>query len=161
VLAVAQDDTSGDWLVLTTFRLLVLDDADGVRLERPWHEVATGTWDPESGTLSLSWVGSARATQWLLLRSTGPGRIPQVFRERVSASVVQVREVSLDKRRTARVSVRSVLETRELIDQVVLGPDSSPADAELAAEVGRVRAEVRAAVGLPPQRTADDGRGDS
>ncbi|HKJ11603.1 MAG TPA: hypothetical protein VJ976_04335 [Ornithinimicrobium sp.] len=161
VLAAAQDDTSPEWLVLTTFRVLVVVEAGTVGMERGWHEVATGAWDPESATLSLSWVGGVRAMQWVLGTRTGPGRVPQVLRERVSASVVQAREVSVGPRRTARVSVRSVLRTRELIDQVVWGPGSSPTDAELVAEVEKVRAEVRTAVGLPPQRTADDGRGDS
>ncbi|MGB7450027.1 MAG: hypothetical protein WA892_12990 [Ornithinimicrobium sp.] len=150
VLAAAQDDTSKQWLVLTTYRVVVLDDGGAVGLERPWHEVATGAWDPDSSTLSLSWVGSDRAVQWVLRRLTGPGRIPQVFRERVSASVVQVREVSVGTRRSARISVRSILHSRELIDQVVLGRGSSTTDSELADEVARVRGDVRASVGLPP-----------
>jgi hypothetical protein len=84
-----------------------------------------------------------------------------VFRERVSASVVQVREVSLGSKRTARVSVRSVLDTRELVDQVILGRGSSAMDAELAAEVAQVRAEVRASVGLPPASAGGSDDGDS
>jgi hypothetical protein len=161
VLAAAQDDASGQWLALTTYRVVVLAAAGEVGLERPWHEVATGTWEPESSTLSLSWVGSERAVQWVLRRRTGPGRVPQVFRERVSASVVQVREVSLGSKRTARVSVRSVLDTRELVDQVILGRGSSAMDAELAAEVAQVRAEVRASVGLPPASAGGSDDGDS
>lgn len=150
VLAAAQEDGTGSWVVLTTYRIVVLASDGSQQMERPWHDVGTGAWDPESGTMSLTWIGSDRAVQWQMRTQTGPGRIPEVFRERVSASVVRAREVKLGPRRRARVSVRAVLSTRELIDQVTWGRGSSSADAELAAEVEQARAEVRAEVGLPP-----------
>lgn len=148
VLAAAQEDDAGSWVVLTTYRILVLGSDGTQHLERPWHDVSTGAWEPESGTLSLTWIGSHRAVQWSMRTRTGPGRIPDVFRERVSASVVRAREVKLGPRRSARVSVRAVLSTRELVDQVAWGLGSSSADTELAAEVERARSEVRAEVGL-------------
>ncbi|MGB5952872.1 MAG: hypothetical protein WBG57_10235 [Ornithinimicrobium sp.] len=150
VLAAAAEDGTQAWMVLTTYRLLVLGPDSTVQVDRPWHQVGTGAWDPESGTLSLTWIDSNRAVQWSMRTETGPGRIPEVFRERVSASVVRAREIKLGPQRSARVTVRMVLSTRELVDQVSWGRGSSNADQELAAEVDRARAEVRAEVGLPP-----------
>ncbi|MGB3185138.1 MAG: hypothetical protein WBB15_04655 [Ornithinimicrobium sp.] len=149
VLAAAQEDGAGSWVVLTTYRIVVLGSDGTQHLERPWHDVSTGAWDPESGTLSVTWIGSDRAVQWSMRTQSGPGRIPEVFRERVSASVVRTREVKLGPKRSARVSVRAVMSTRELIDQVAWGRGSSSADTELAGEVERARSEVRAEVGLP------------
>lgn len=155
VLAAAQDDLTHAWVALTTHRMVILTSEGGLLLERPWHEVDTGAWSPDAATLSVSFVGGTTALQWRLKTSTGPGRIPQVFRERVSASVVQVREVKMGSRRSARVSVRAVLSNGELIDQVVFGRGVRAGDSELNAEVERVRQEVRAAVGLPPHDTAE------
>ncbi len=150
VLAAAQDDLTQAWVALTTYRVVVLSPGGDVLVDRPWHEVDTGAWESEAAILSLSWVGGTTALQWRMRTLTGPGRIPEVFRDRVSASVVHVREVKLSPKRTATVSIRSVLSTRELIDQVALGRGARAADSELATEVERVRQEARAGVGLPP-----------
>lgn len=150
VLAAAQDDFTQAWVALTTFRVVVISPEGEVRVDRPWHEVDTGAWEPDSAILSLSWVGGTTALQWRMRTLTGPGRIPEVFRDRVSASVVQVREVRLSPKRAARVSIRSVLSTRELIDQVAFGRGARASDSQLATEVERVRQEARAGVGLPP-----------
>lgn len=150
VLAAAQDDLTQGWVALTTYRVVVLSPEGDVLVDRPWHEVDTGSWESEAAILSLSWVGGTTALQWRMRTLTGPGRIPQVFRDRVSASVVQVREVKLSPRRTATVSIRSVLSTRELIDQVAFGRGARATDSQLATEVERVRQEARAGVGLPP-----------
>ncbi|MGB3830186.1 MAG: hypothetical protein WA962_15590 [Ornithinimicrobium sp.] len=150
VLAAAQDDLTHAWVALTTYRVVVLSPEGEVQLDRPWHEVDTGAWDPDSAILSLSWVGGTSSLQWRMRTLTGPGRMPAVFRDRVSASVVQVREVKLSPRRTARVSIRAVLSTRELVDQVSFGRGARTADPELVSEVGRVQQEARAEVGLPP-----------
>lgn len=158
VLAAAQDDLTQAWVALTTYRLVVLTAEGDLLLERPWHEVDTGAWSPDASTLSVSFIGGATALQWRLKTSTGPGRTPQVFRERVSASVVQVREVKMGPRRSARVSVRAVLSSGDLIDQVVFGRGVQAGDSELNAEVERVRQEVRASVGLPPHDTAESTR---
>ena len=158
VLAVAQDDLTQSWVALTTYRLVVLTPDGDALLERAWHEVDTGAWSPDTATLSVSFVSGTTALQWRLKRSTGPGRIPPVFRERVSASVVQVREVKVGSQRSARVSVRSVLSSGELIDQVVFGRGVRAGDSELNAQVAQVRQEVRASVGLPPHDTAESTR---
>lgn len=154
VLAVAQDDHTASWVVLTTFRVVVLSPAGDTQVDRPWHEVDTGAWDPDTMTLSLSWVGSVRGLQWTVRERTGPGRLPEVFRERVSASVVLVRQVDLGPRRGARISVRKELSTRRLLDQVLFDRGVRADDAELAREVAAARREVRDSVGLHPVQDA-------
>ncbi len=149
-LAQAQDDLTGVWIVLTTYRLLTLTEGGDLALDRPWHEVDTGAWDPESATLSLSWVGSTRGLQWQLRQRTGEGGVPQVFRDRVSASVVLVRRVDLGPRRTVRVTIREILGTRELVDQVLRGRGAQADDRELEREIERCRRDLREQVGLPP-----------
>lgn len=150
VLASAQEDGTGHWLLLTTFRLLEVADTGDVLLERPWHEVDTGAWDPDLWALAVTFVDQLGGRQWVLQRRTGPGMVPQVFRERTSATVVLMRAVDLGPRRTARVTIRKVLPTRELVEQVLWGRGPGESDLELAAAVHAVRVDLRDQVGLPP-----------
>lgn len=150
VLASAHEDHTGAWIVMTTYRIMAITEEGAAQVDRQWHEIDTGSWDPETFTLSASWVGSIRGLQWQLRKLTGPGRVPEVFRERVSSSVVLVREVDLGSKRTARITIRKVLATRELIDQVIMGRAAQGIDEELLAEVESVRLSLRDQVGLPP-----------
>lgn len=150
VLASAQEDGTGHWLLLTTFRLLEVADTGDVLLERPWHEVDTGAWDPDLWALAVTFVDQLGGRQWVLQRRTGPGMVPQVFRERTSATVVLMRAVDLGPRRAARVTIRKVLPTRELVEQVLWGRGPGESDPELAAAVHAVRVDLRDQVGLPP-----------
>lgn len=149
VFASARDDGTGHWLVLTGWRLLErTTDGEDV-LEVPWTQVDTGAWDPDAWALSVILVdGSTR--RWVLQRLTGPGRVPPVFRDRTTASVVLVRAIDLGPRRTARVTIRKDLRTRELSEQVLLGRGSRPADVELAKQVHIARQDLRGQVGMPP-----------
>lgn len=154
VLATAQEDTHGHWLVLTTWRLLERGEDGRTVLERPWHEVDTGSWDPDAWTLSVLFVGpagEAEERRWQLRLRTGPGSVPVVFRDRTTASVVLTRVIDLGPRRTARVTIRTVLATRELVEQVLLGHGSRVDDAELSARVLSARRELRDQVGMDPE----------
>lgn len=150
VLAVAQEDAGGHWLVLTTFRLLERTQDGDTLLERRWHEVDSGAWNPDLWVLAASFVDGLGGRQWQLKTQTGPGQVPQVFRERTQASVVLTRPIDLGPRRTARVTVRKVLDTRELFEQVLWGRGSRQDDEELAQRVRAARFEVRDQVGLAP-----------
>ena len=154
VVATAQDDATGHWLVLTLWRLLERTPEGQDVLDRPWHEVDTGAWDPDAWTLTASFVDRA-TRQWRLQSRTGPGRIPEVFRDRTTASVVLVRAVDLGPRRTARVTIRTDLRTRELSEQVLLGRGSRASDQELAEQVHVARQDLRGQVGMDP--VADPG----
>ncbi len=150
VLATAREDAHGHWLVLTTWRLLERTADGATVLDRPWHEVDTGSWDPDQWVLSVLFVDGVHGRQWRLQRLTGPGRVPEVFRDRTTASVVLTRAINLGPRRTARVSVRTVLQTRELREQVLLGRGSRTEDRELAASVLAARRDLREQTGMEP-----------
>jgi hypothetical protein len=150
VLAVGQEDGAGRWLVLTTFRLLERSPEGMTLLERPWHEVDTGTWNPDLWMLSVSFVDGLHPRQWQLKTQTGPADVPQVLRERTTATVVLLRVVDLGPRRAARVTVRKDLASRELGEQVVLGRGARTDDAELMAAIRRARDDLRTQTGLPP-----------
>lgn len=155
VLATAQEDTTARWLVLTTWRLLERTDDGTTVLERAWHEVDTGSWDPHTWVLSVLFVDGLEARQWRLQRRTGPGRVPEVFRERTTASVVLSRVIDLGQRRVARVSIRTVLRTRELHEQVLLGRGSRGEDRELLERVAAARRELREQTGMEPVPPSD------
>lgn len=150
VLASAQEDETGHWVLLTTYRLReVSADGTGV-LDRPWHEVDTGAWDPDVWALSVTFTDQLGPRQWILRARTGPGQVPEVFKERTDASVVLVRAIDLGPRRTARITIRKVLATRELTEQVLLGRGARSDDEELADHVRSARLEVRDQAGMPP-----------
>lgn len=149
VFATAQDDATGHWLVLTGWRLLERS-ADGEEvLDRRWLEVDTGVWDPDAWALEVSFVDGARR-RWVLQQRTGPGRVPPVLRDRTTASVVLVRALDLGRRRTARVTIRKDLRTRELSEQVLLGVGSTTSDRALMEQVHLTRQDLRGQVGMDP-----------
>ena len=77
----------------------------GVRI--PWEQVEAADWDLDSETLRVSEVGSwgePRPTYVVVL--TDPGRLLELVRERVTASVVLQRHVPIRGRRGVRVIAR-------------------------------------------------------
>lgn len=67
-----------------------------------WHEIERGGWDGESGHLTWSLYGGDQGD----VRLTEPGRLPEVFRERVSASIVLEKFVPLFANRGVLISGR-------------------------------------------------------
>ena len=156
VHAAAQDDWDGAWVLATTWRLVTVGDDGQVQLDRPWLTVDSGSWDPDTYQLGVSWVDGTPVTRWRLRSSSGPGRLPEALHDRVSASVVLTRHVDLGTGRTARVVIRKDLATRELHEQVLVDRAARPGDTELRDEVARARTEVRSQVGLPPSGRPGD-----
>lgn len=73
----------------------------------PWEEVEAADWDSETSTLRVSEVGSwgiARPVHTFTLEE--PGRLLELVRERVTASVVLQRHVPIRGRRGVRVVAR-------------------------------------------------------
>ncbi|GGB69078.1 hypothetical protein N798_02850 [Knoellia flava TL1] len=142
VLSVAQDERSGSWVVATTTHVYAVRDGSVV-IERPWHMVDTGSWDDQTRRLTVQWVDRAPATVWQIQL---PSTFPQVFRERVQASVVLSDEVDLGDKRRARVVVRKDLETQALLGQTILGRGVRSSDPgvreQTAAALGRLREQV-------------------
>lgn len=73
----------------------------------PWEDVEAADWDQESAVLRVTEVGS-----WGELRPEHrftieePGRLLELVRERVTASIVLQRHVRIDSRRGLRVIAR-------------------------------------------------------
>ena len=78
---------------------------DGVRL--PWEEVEAADWDQESDRFRLSEVGTwGEPRREHVLTIKDPGRLLELVRERVTASVVLQWHVEVTERRGLRVIAR-------------------------------------------------------
>ncbi|MEO7060225.1 MAG: hypothetical protein ABI083_10915 [Lapillicoccus sp.] len=145
ILAVATDTDSGVWLAATTHAIALVSPRDGLVWRRPWHEVDRGSWDGESGLLTISWADRGRPGQWRLGEEA---LFLQTLRERVQASVVLTQELPLSGRRTGRAVIRQDLATGDLIEQVVLARGVGD-DPEVEAAAAIAFAFLREQVGLP------------
>ena len=67
-----------------------------------WHQIEHGGWNAE--TQRLSWISYDGGREFVEL--TAPGRLPELFRERVSTSIVAERFVSITGERGVTVSGR-------------------------------------------------------
>ena len=81
--------------------------AGGETRRVPWEQVEAANWDRDTDTFRLSEVGSwgdQRRVHAAVLPE--PGRLLELVRERVTASVVMQRHVGVDGRRGLRVIAR-------------------------------------------------------
>jgi len=114
---------------------LAIQGADGWRFIG-WHEVATGGWDAETGR--LRWTLTDGFSDAIVLDD--PGSLPDLFRERVDASIVVQQRLELSRGRAAMIVARRRLdaEGRPLIWSVTRHggnwdtAQADRADAELA-----------------------------
>lgn len=86
---------------------LHLAPADGAATRIPWEDVEAADWDADTGLLRVSEVGSwgeQRPEHSFPLAE--PGRLLELVRERVTASVVLQRHVPVTGRRGLRVIAR-------------------------------------------------------
>lgn len=123
------------------------DEPDGSSASvdvRAWHLVDSGRWDPETFTLTITWVDGRRPTR-VVLKEDSP--VPEAFRERVQASVVLVDQVDLGPRRRARVVVRRDLASGDLLGQTIFGRGTPP-DEQLRAATGLALNRLKEQVGL-------------
>lgn len=116
----------------------------GVRI--PWEVVERADWDSESSTLSVSEVGSwgeRRPLHELVVPE--PGRLLELVRERVTASVVLQRHVAVAGRRGVRVIGRRAPRGTEPISWVYEfdeGVDPDDPSVRSAAEAALVQAQA-------------------
>ncbi|MGL4831948.1 MAG: hypothetical protein ACRCWS_05125 [Propionibacteriaceae bacterium] len=108
-----------------------------------WTEIVTGGWDPVKGLLSWRLMDDTTT----VVGMADPGHFPEVFRERVQASIALVKQVDLPDGGTATVFARQDPSSgrRQLSWGIVAGTDgdlSTSANAAFAdAAVARFRAE--------------------
>lgn len=145
VLGFAVERAADGYVVATNRHLMVATPA-GRGLRRPWHEVDAGQWDPDEWTLSVTWVDGARPGRWTF----GPQvtRLPEVFHERVQASVVISEPLPLTGRSRGRVVVRRDLSGGPLMVQTVLAATADEQDPKVREALARTIASVRDQVGL-------------
>ncbi len=103
VLAAAESD--GVWLLGTRSAFVVVGEAQHSRI--PWEQVEQASWQLDDAVLELSEVG-----EWGLSRPVHrftlaePGRLLELMRERVTASVVLQRRAVVQGRRGLNVIAR-------------------------------------------------------
>ena len=73
----------------------------------PWEDVEAARWDRDTDTFHLSEVGTwGQQRPHVVVELGEPGRLLELVRERVTASVVLQRHVAVDGRRGLRVIAR-------------------------------------------------------
>jgi hypothetical protein len=71
-----------------------------------WHEIEHGTWNSETAVLGWTRHGGGRGSVHL----TQPGRMPELFRERIAATIALERFVPLAGERGVTITARRNLE---------------------------------------------------
>jgi hypothetical protein len=124
---------------------------DGATRRVPWEEVEAADWDSDTDLFRLSEVGSwgeRRPVHTATL--TEPGRLLELVRERVTASVVLQRHVPVAGRRGLRVIARRAPSGAGRIQWVYEYDEGVDPDDPLVREAAREALEVmRRDVGLP------------
>ena len=98
---------AGDGSVLAGTRDAFYVARDGETRRVPWEQVEAADWDRDTDTFRLSEVGTwgeQRPVHTAVLAD--PGRLLELVRERVTASVVLQRHVAVSGRRGLRVIAR-------------------------------------------------------
>ncbi|NYJ74280.1 MULTISPECIES: hypothetical protein [Allobranchiibius] len=146
VLTFARDDNTGAQVVATTYRFVVAT-ADTVVMQRDWYDVDAGQWDPDTWTLTVTWVDGRHAGQYTFRGQDT--RLPETFHERVQASVVLASPLDLPgPRRSGRVVIRKDLRDGRLFEQTVLGRQTPADDPAVLARIDQLTAQLRDQVGL-------------
>ncbi|WP_250445634.1 hypothetical protein [Actinotalea sp. C106] len=132
----------GGWAVATRARLVVT----GGGFEHPWHEVDGAKLDPETRTLTITWVDGSPTAE-VVLEEDGSRRFVRVLHERVQASVVHREQVPLPRGATVRVALRRGADGT-LLTQVIGDGRVDLSDPATVAAVDAAEARVREAAGL-------------
>lgn len=117
----------------------------------PWEQVQSAEWDPEESTLRVSEVGTwgqVRPAYQVVV--TDPGRLLELVRERVTASVLLQRHVPVTGRQNIRVIARRAPRGDQPINWLIEYDEGlDPNDRVVGLAVEAALAAARAEVGLP------------
>lgn len=124
-------------------------ESDGARWSVPWEQVEAADWDQDTDVLRVSEVGSWGDERpehtWTLQE---PGRLLELVRERVSASVVHQRHVPVTGRRGLRVIARRAPSGRSEIHWVYEYDEGiDPADPQVRAVAEAALRQAREQLG--------------
>jgi hypothetical protein len=145
VLAAARTDRG--WLAGTRSALVWPDGPDVVL---PWEQVDAADWDADTSRLQVTGVGEYGAERpSYLFTVEEPGRLLELVRERVTASLVLQRRVSLGGGRGLTVIARRSPAGGALRWMHEYDAGVDPADPEVARLAASALAAARAEVGEP------------
>ncbi|MFY0407262.1 hypothetical protein [Solicola sp. PLA-1-18] len=141
-------DADGGWLVGTD-RALHRTDGDGWAVH-PWESLEGASWNREDGELVVVEIAEfGEVEPRHVHRIEAPGRLLELVRERVTASIVARRAVPVRRGFDLQVVVRrSPTRTGDTTYSFVLDPGLEPDDDDVRAAVRRGVAEVRQDLGL-------------
>jgi hypothetical protein len=143
--------TAANGTVLAGTRDAFYAVADGETRRVPWEQVEAATWDRDTDTFRLSEVGTwgeQRPVHAAVLAE--PGRLVELVRERVTASVVMQRHVPVDGRRGLRVIARRAPSGAGAVQWVYEYDEGIDPDDDRVREASRATLEaMRRDVGLP------------
>ena len=143
--------TTADGTVLAGTRDAFYVVANGETRRVPWEQVEAADWDRDTDTFRLSEVGSwgdQRPVHTATLPE--PGRLLELVRERVTASVVMQRHVALAGRRGLRVIARRAPSGAGGVHWVYEYDEGVDPDDETVREAARAAlVQARHDVGLP------------
>jgi hypothetical protein len=150
VLAWAES-TSGPVVAGTRDALYLASSGGEVETRLPWEQVEAADWDRETSRLRIGEVGAwgeARVVHTLTIEA--PGRLLELVRERVTASVVLQRHVPVTGRRGLRVIARRAPRgDRPLAWFYEYDEGVDPDDPAVRAAAAAALAAARDEVGLP------------
>ena len=132
----------GTWVAATQDALLL----PGRRLE--WSTIIHAEWSDDGATLTIDELvtaGDDPETSRLVLDE--PGRLPEVVRERVTASIVASRHAAVRGRAGVRVVARRAPGSDEVVWQVVVDRGLDPADPGVQAASVAAVADLRRELG--------------
>jgi hypothetical protein len=142
---VATPSDAPAWAAATGAGVVVLDRT-GVRWRRAWTDVDHGSWAEATDTLTITWVDGGPATALVLAPQAGRW-FPEVFRDRVQASVVHVERRTVPGLGEVRAIVRRSPDDTLFSQLVAPGSrDLTPREQD---EADALEAQARRAVGLP------------
>lgn len=126
--------------VVATLGLFAVSTTEGWALY-PWHLIHSGGWDPESSLLRWREVGGEEANVSL----ERPGPLPDVFRQRVTESIIVHRRVSLAGSLHVVLALRRHLSPGSQATEWLVhpGPGVDLAHPEVAARVEQELAQAR------------------
>ncbi len=144
------ESSAGPVVAGTRDALYVVTPGSEVETRLPWEQVEAADWDRETSRLRISEVGSwgeERLVHTLTIED--PGRLLELVRERVTASVVLLRHVPLTGRRGLRVIARRAPRgDRPLAWFYEYDEGVDPADPDVRAAAAAALAAARDEVGL-------------
>ena len=123
----------------------------GVTVRIPWEQVEAADWDVDASTLRVSEVGSWGEVRPVHeLSVAAPGRLLELVRERVTASIVLQRHIAIAGSRGVRVIARRAPRGNEPVQWIYEfdeGIDPSSAEVRAAAEAALQAAQEELGLG--------------